>query len=101
MLTKVHFLLQGALDSSDTLNTLIQSPIVDPSWWLVVLGTVIFFIATAGCLGALRENTILLTIVSLLIKCCFYITLSILIKALKAAVIFVKTDWVCHVWSNF
>ena len=55
---------QGALDGVDTLDTVIQSPIVDPSWWLVVLGSIIFIIAFTGCLGALRENTIMLGIVS-------------------------------------
>ncbi|XP_072050563.1 tetraspanin-5-like [Amphiura filiformis] len=53
---------RGALDGQESFNALIESPIVDPSWWLVVLGAIIFLIGTAGCLGALRENTILLTI---------------------------------------
>ena len=36
----------------------------DPAMMLIIIGAVIFFIGYAGCVGALRENTCLLLIVS-------------------------------------
>lgn len=36
----------------------------DPAMLLIIVGAVIFFIGYAGCVGALRENTCLLLIVS-------------------------------------
>lgn len=37
---------------------------LDPAFVLIIVGTIIFIIGFTGCVGALRENTCLLSMVS-------------------------------------
>jgi len=53
-------------DMFKNLGKLSQIPL-DPALLLILAGAVIFVIGFAGCIGALRENTGLLLIVSILI----------------------------------
>ncbi|XP_022087489.1 tetraspanin-17-like [Acanthaster planci] len=53
---------RGAFGDLDVF--LSSSPLVDPVLWFMVVGGIIFVLATFGCIGALRENIVLLKIYS-------------------------------------
>jgi len=50
-------------DMFQNLSKLSQIPL-DPALLLILTGTLIFIIGFTGCIGALRENTFLLLVVS-------------------------------------
>lgn len=50
-------------DMFQNLSKLSQIPL-DPALLLILAGTLIFIIGFTGCIGALRENTVLLLVVS-------------------------------------
>lgn len=56
-----------AWTEKDTINNLkrLTSVAVDPAFLLIITGLVTFVIGFTGCVGALRENTFLLALVSL------------------------------------
>ena len=72
-LLKLFFsvLFQGVLGD---VEVFVSSPLVDPVWWFIVLGGIIFVMAAFGCIGALRENILLLRLVS--IGFCFTLIIS-------------------------
>ena len=51
-------------DMFQNLSKLSQIPL-DPALLLILAGTLIFVIGFTGCIGALRENTVLLLVVSI------------------------------------
>lgn len=58
--------------------------IFDISIGVIVLGAVVFFVAFVGCLGALRENILLLKIVS---YCCFKVMICVKLQILNDLII--------------
>ena len=51
-------------DMFKNLGKISQMPL-DPALLLILAGTLVFIIGFTGCIGALRENTVLLLVVSL------------------------------------
>nr|XP_054773385.1 tetraspanin-12-like [Lytechinus pictus] len=51
-------------------GTFVTSWYLDPVLWFALVGVIIFFMATFGCIGALRENICLLKTVSSSTKIC-------------------------------
>ncbi|ELU03300.1 hypothetical protein CAPTEDRAFT_26419, partial [Capitella teleta] len=79
-----------AWSEKDMFNNISQLTQVtlDPALILIIVGAVIFIIGFTGCVGALRENTILLLLYCIAVGIIFFLELLIGILA------FVYKDWV-------
>nr|XP_055068734.1 tetraspanin-5a isoform X2 [Misgurnus anguillicaudatus] len=67
----------------------------DPVWLFLVVGFVMFILGFAGCIGALRENTLLLKFFSVFLGIIFFLELTAGVLA------FVFKDWIKEQLDSF
>jgi len=82
-----------AWTEKDTFSNLqrLTNVALDPAFILIVSGAVTFIIGFTGCVGALRENTCLLSMYAI------FLALLLLLEMTAGILGFVFKDWVCIV----